>query len=151
VIWSRILQLFPRNDHHIETCRMQHLGCYLENQGHFMTLQQNHVCRKTLLFKVWFYNYFWQTTSVCPIPIRGALPSSDPLLFCYLKLLDNRFVIKVTTLTLFWWRTKHIVSLQIKKKIKNNPQIIDISLKEYVWIHKNLCSVYNVYVKPTKS
>jgi len=31
-----------------------------------------------------FYNYFWQTTSLCPIPIRGALPGSDRLLLCLL-------------------------------------------------------------------
>jgi len=38
------------NDHHIEmTCRVQHLGCYLEGQGHSMTLQQNRVWPKTLL------------------------------------------------------------------------------------------------------
>jgi len=82
VIWSRILQLFHMNDHHIEkTYRMQHLGCYLEGQGHNMTLQQNRVWPKTLLFEVRFYNYFWQTPSLCPIPIRGALPGSDRLLF----------------------------------------------------------------------
>jgi len=45
-----------------------------------MTLQQNRVWPKTLLFEVGFYNYFWQTTSLCPIPIRGALPGSDRLL-----------------------------------------------------------------------
>jgi hypothetical protein len=29
VIWSRILQIFHRNDHHIETmCCAQHLGCF---------------------------------------------------------------------------------------------------------------------------
>jgi hypothetical protein len=40
VIWSRILQLFHRNDHHIETMfRAQHLGC-------FYTL--NFVCDITL-------------------------------------------------------------------------------------------------------
>jgi len=82
VIWSRVLQLFHRNDHHIETtCRMQHLGCYLEGQGHSMTLQQNRVWPKTLLFEIGFYNYFWQTTSLCPISIRGALPGSNRLLF----------------------------------------------------------------------
>ena len=46
-----------------------------------MTLQQNRVWPKTLLFEVGFYNYFWQTTSLCQIPIRGALPGSDRLLF----------------------------------------------------------------------
>jgi len=81
VIWSQILQLFHRNDHHIETtCRVQHLGCYREGQGHSMTLQQNRVWPKTLLFEVRVYNYFWQTTSLCPIPIRGALPGFDRLL-----------------------------------------------------------------------
>jgi len=34
-IWSPILKLFHRNDHHIRTpCRKQHLGRYLESQGH---------------------------------------------------------------------------------------------------------------------
>jgi len=55
------------------TCRMQHLGCYLEGQGHSMTLQQNRVRPITLLFEVGYYNYFWQTTSLCLIPIRGGL------------------------------------------------------------------------------
>jgi len=53
------------------TCRAQHLGRYLEVQGHSMTLQQNRVRPITFL----------QTTSLCPIPIRGALPGSDRLLF----------------------------------------------------------------------
>jgi len=44
VIWSRILKIFYRNDHHIEmTWRAQNLGRYLEGQGHSMTLQQNRV------------------------------------------------------------------------------------------------------------
>jgi len=38
VIWSWILQLFHRNDHHIGmTCRISHLGHYIEGQGHRMT------------------------------------------------------------------------------------------------------------------
>jgi len=77
VIWCRILKLFHRNDHHIETmCRAHHLGCYLEGQGHSMTLQQNRIQLITLLFDVRFYNHFWQITSLCPKPIRGALPGS---------------------------------------------------------------------------
>jgi hypothetical protein len=44
IICSRIIQLFYRNDHHIETmCRKQHFGRYLEGQGHSITLQQNRV------------------------------------------------------------------------------------------------------------
>jgi len=40
-IWSPILKLLHRNDHHIEKpCCKQHLGRYLEGQGHSMTLQQ---------------------------------------------------------------------------------------------------------------
>jgi len=59
VIWSRISKQFHRNDHHIETtCRVQHLGCYLEGQSHSMTFQQNRVRPITLLFEVRFYNYF---------------------------------------------------------------------------------------------
>jgi len=84
VIWSRISKLFHRNDQHIETtCHTQHLGRYLAGQGHSMTLQQKRVWPKTLLFEVWFYNYFWQTTSLCPIPIWGELPGSDRLLFTH--------------------------------------------------------------------
>jgi len=59
VFWSQISKLFHRNDHHIETTyRAQHLGCYLEGQGHSMTLQQNGVQPITLLFEVTFRNYF---------------------------------------------------------------------------------------------
>jgi len=55
VIWSRISKLFYRNDHHIDTtCRAQHLGPYLEGQGHSATLQQNRVRPITLLFEVRF-------------------------------------------------------------------------------------------------
>jgi len=75
--WCRIKKFFHRNDHHIETmCRVHHLGCYLEGQGHSMTLQQNRIQLITLLFEVGFYNHFWQITSLCPKPIRGALPGS---------------------------------------------------------------------------
>jgi len=57
--WCRILKLFHRNDLQIETtCRMQHIDCYLEVQGHSMTLQQNRVQTITTLFEVGFYNYF---------------------------------------------------------------------------------------------
>ena len=59
VFWSRILKIFHRNDHHIETtCRAQHLGRNLECQGHSMTLQQNRVRPIALLFEVWFRNIF---------------------------------------------------------------------------------------------
>jgi len=65
VIWSRILQLFHRNDHHIEMrCRAQNLGRYLEGQGHSMTLQQNCVWPITLLFEVRFYNYFTEMITI---------------------------------------------------------------------------------------
>jgi len=39
-------------------CGAQHLGRYLEGQGHSMTLQQNRVRFITLLLEVSFYNYF---------------------------------------------------------------------------------------------
>jgi len=59
VFWSWISKLFHINDHHIEmTWCMQHLGCYLEGQGHSMTLQQNRVRPITLLFEVGFYIFF---------------------------------------------------------------------------------------------
>ena len=55
VIWSQILTQFRRNDHHIETtCHVQHLGRYIKGQVHSMTLKQNHVRPKTLLFEVGF-------------------------------------------------------------------------------------------------
>jgi len=65
VIGSQILQLFHRNDHHIEMmCCAQHLGRFLEGQGHSMTLQQKRVWPITLLFKVGFYNYFTEMITI---------------------------------------------------------------------------------------
>jgi len=42
----------------------QHLGCYLEGQGHSMTLKQNRVRPITLLFEVWFQNYFTEMIAI---------------------------------------------------------------------------------------
>jgi len=65
VIWSQISKKFHRNDHHIDTkCRAQHLGCYLEGQGHSMTLQQNRVRPITLLFEVGFRKYFTEMITI---------------------------------------------------------------------------------------
>jgi len=65
VIWSRIWKLFHRNDHHVETtCRKQHLGPYLEGQGHSVTLQQYRVRPITSLFEVGFRNYFTEMTTM---------------------------------------------------------------------------------------
>jgi len=59
VIWSQILQLIDIIDHHIDTtCRAQHLGHYLEVQGHRMTFQHNCILSITSLFEVIFKNYF---------------------------------------------------------------------------------------------
>ena len=38
--------------------RAQHMGRYLEGQGHSMTLQQNCVRPITSLFEVGYYNFF---------------------------------------------------------------------------------------------
>jgi hypothetical protein len=60
VIWSRNLQLFHRNDHHIETmCRAQHLG-YFESL--------NFVCNITLTLL--------EDTFLCPKPIWETSPGS---------------------------------------------------------------------------
>jgi len=65
VIWSRILKLFHINDHHIETmCRAQHLGHYLEGQGHSMTLLQKCVLHITSLFEVGFLKYFIEMITI---------------------------------------------------------------------------------------
>jgi len=87
---------------------MQHLGRYVEGQGHSMTLQQNRVCPKTLLFDFRVYNYFWQTTSLCPIPIRGALPGSDRLLFL-------KITMRTTAITVHYIQFK-IVDLDFANK-----------------------------------
>jgi hypothetical protein len=59
------LQLFHRNDHHIETkCRSQHLGRHLEGHGHSMTLKQNCVRPITSLFEVGFLNYFIEMITI---------------------------------------------------------------------------------------
>ena len=70
VISSRILKIFHRNDHQIETTsRAQHLGRYLEGQGHTMTLQQNHVRPKNLnlksLLKLFYRNDHRIETPCC--------------------------------------------------------------------------------------
>jgi len=55
VFWSLILKLLDRNYQHKEaTCHEQHLGRYIEGQGHSMTLQQNRVWSITLLLEVKF-------------------------------------------------------------------------------------------------
>ena len=65
VIWSSILKLLHRNDHHMEKpCRKQHLGRYLECQGHSMTLQQKLVWSITLLFEVGFYKYLTEMITI---------------------------------------------------------------------------------------
>jgi len=65
VTWSRISNLFHRKDHHIvTTCRVQHLGRYLEGQGHNMTLQQNCVRPITLLLEVGFQIFFTEMITI---------------------------------------------------------------------------------------
>jgi len=65
VIWSLILKLCHRNDHHIETtCCGQDLNLYLEGQCHSITLQQNRVLPISLLFGVGFYNYFTEMITI---------------------------------------------------------------------------------------
>jgi len=65
VIWSPISKIFHRNNHHIATtCLAQDLGCYLEGQGHSMTIQQNRVRPITLLFEVGFRKYFTEMITI---------------------------------------------------------------------------------------
>jgi len=65
VIWSLVLQLSHRNDHHIELmCRAQYLGPYLDSQGHSMTLQQNCIWPITLLYEVPFKTYFTEMITI---------------------------------------------------------------------------------------
>jgi len=65
VIWSQNSEILNRNGHHIKTtCRAQHLGRYLEGQGHSMTLQQNRVRPTTLLFEVGFQKYFTEMITI---------------------------------------------------------------------------------------
>jgi len=78
VNWSQISKQFYIIDHHIETtCRVQHLGCYLEGQGHSMTFQQNRVRPITLLFESDFtiilhnWSPFWHDVSCATF---GSLP-----------------------------------------------------------------------------
>ena len=46
------------------TCRAQHLGRYLEGQGHSMTLQHNRVRSITLLLEVRFQKYFTEMITI---------------------------------------------------------------------------------------
>jgi len=45
-------------------CRKQHLGRYIEGQGHSMTLQQKRVWSITLLFEVGFYSYLTEMITI---------------------------------------------------------------------------------------
>jgi len=96
VYMSRISKVFPRNDHHIEST---------------FRAQQNRVRPITLLFEVGFYNYLWQTTSLCPIPVWGALPGSDRLLFAVDSIgclgFQNKLIAKYSYKCTFWnwWHT----------------------------------------------
>jgi hypothetical protein len=70
VIWSRILQLFHWNDHHIEKmCHAQHLGRYHEGQGHSLTLLQNRVRPINSLFEVEFNNYVTEMITILRWPV----------------------------------------------------------------------------------
>jgi len=65
-ICSQIFKPFYRNDHHIETtCHRQHLGCYLEGQGHSMTFQQNRVRPIESDFTIILHNWssYWHEVS----------------------------------------------------------------------------------------
>jgi len=42
----------------------EHLGRYIEGQGHIMTLQQKSVRPITLLFKVGFYNFLTEMITI---------------------------------------------------------------------------------------
>jgi len=55
------------------TCRAQHLGRYLEGQGHSMTLQQNRVQPITLLFEVRFQNNFTEMITISRQPVAGKI------------------------------------------------------------------------------
>ena len=62
VIWSLILQLFHRNDHHIKkTCREQHLGRYIEGQGHRMTTKS---CPAHYCYLKSHFETIWQKWSL---------------------------------------------------------------------------------------
>jgi len=101
VIWSRILKLFHRKDHHIKTTSRAHqLGRFFEGQGHSMTLHQNRVRPITLLFEVRFWNYFkemitilrrrvacniWVATLKVKVKAWPCIKIMSGPLLCYLK------------------------------------------------------------------
>jgi len=93
VISSRILKLFHRNVYHIEsTCRVQNLGCYLEGQGHSMSLDQNRVRPITSLFGSQILKIFYRNDRNIEMTCRAQHLS------CYLEgqvhsmtLQQNRF------------------------------------------------------------
>jgi hypothetical protein len=59
-----ITSLFEVGVYNYSTCRAQHLGRYLEGQGHSITLKQNRVRPITLLFEVGFLNYFTEIITI---------------------------------------------------------------------------------------
>ena len=74
VIWSQISKIFHRNDHHMEKrCHAQHLGPFLEGQGHSATLQKNSVRPITLLFEVRFWNNFTKMITILRRRVSGNI------------------------------------------------------------------------------
>jgi len=115
VIWSRISKLFHRNDLHIEmTCHAQHLGRYLEGQGHSMTLQQNCVRPITSLFEVRFQKYFTEMITILSRQVASniwvatlkvkvtAWPCSKIVSRLYLCYLKSDFTIILHNWSPYW-------------------------------------------------
>jgi len=123
VIWSRILKIFHRNDHQIETtCCAHYLGRYLEGQGYSMTLQQNRVRPITLLFDVGFRNVFTEMITI----LRWRVTR---------RIWDATLKVKVTA-----WPCSKIVSSQYLCNLKSDFENIhrnDYYIKRR-WLAHNL-------------
>jgi len=64
VFWSRIWNYFTEMITILRPHVGHQLGCFLEGQGHSMTLHQNRVRPITLLFEVGFWNYFTEMITI---------------------------------------------------------------------------------------
>ena len=82
-------------------------GCYLEGQGHSMTLQQNRIQPITSLFEVGFYNFF-DKLLLCVqylfgehYPVRPALVKYVVIIFLKVRYSTSHFFTETHVLIIF--------------------------------------------------
>jgi len=106
------------------TCRAQHLGRYLEGQGHSMTLQQNRVRPITSLLAHLSTKCSWWAIVVsgCPSSVVVRRPSSVVRRASSVVRRPSTFdvyTLETTFVTWFWWNLIRMFVLTISRLSSN--------------------------------